>query len=134
MFLHRCATAANSGSSTDTVTETAGDGTLQASLLHYDSAWYAEAVQYLIDQGGSLTINKIPITSVADFTNPDAPGIGEEMVSWNDSLKPIRPTITYSNGTVTITSQAGETVYYTTGNGDPIADGKYTTPPLPFPR
>ena len=125
VFLHRCATAANSGSGTDTVTETAGDGTLQASLLHDSGEWYADAVNFLIQQGGgSLTINGTAITRVENFTNPDAPGIGDEMTAWNNGLKPTQPTISCTNGTVTITRQTGETVYYTTGDGDPIADGQ----------
>ena len=120
VFLHRCATAASSAG-TGAVMETTGDGTLQASLLHYDNTWYAAAVEFLFDQGA--------FSSAEDFTNPDAPGIGTEMTDWNNRLKPIRPTITCSNGTITISGQKGETVYYTTNGSAPIDNGKvYTTP------
>ena len=124
VFLHRCATAANSGSSTDTVTETAGDGALQASLLHDSGEWYADAVDFLIQQGA--------FSGTITFANPNAPGIGTEMINWNDGLKPTPPTISCTNGTVTITGKVGEpdvTIYYTMDGSDPTtADTKYTGP------
>ena len=138
-------TAANSGSGTDTVTETAGDGTLQASLLHDAGEWYADAVNFLIRQGRLADDQRNRhLTSVADFTSrrraigmpmtpPPGinPGIGDEMSLEQPPLSPPSPARTVRS---TITGQAGETVYYTTGDGDPIANAKYTKPPLPFPR
>ncbi len=99
------------------------DNSLQPAMLMAEPAANSKPTldvitQGLIDQLTTQFGKNSEIVKLAS-ANPNAPGTQKNLNRISGSLAPEQPTISVSNdGQVTITTEDGATIYYTTNNGD----------------
>ena len=135
VFLYQCATKFEPETE-ENQSQTGGDpGELSRSVvsyaLPYGNEQSSEAIKERVEKAWEYLTEELGTDTVSNYKiNPDTAVLANTVSTWTEALVPAAPTITETDGQITITNASTDTdavIYYTTDGNEPTVDSTQYT-------